>query len=67
MTRKDYKLIAKAISDATAQLLPKQRDLDAVAGFRINVVYNLTKALQADNPRFNEYVFRTACYDWKVK
>lgn len=64
MTRKDYELIAKAISKATRI----EKDEDAT-GKVVSYLYtdwtglvaDLGEALKKDNPRFNEYIFFDAC------
>lgn len=54
MTRKDYKLIAKAFNDMSKAV----RLEDTVA---LQIIEMLADDLQADNPRFNRNMFLTAC------
>lgn len=70
MTRKDYVLIAKAISDALDTLddAPNAVELmeDAQASISI-LIDQLAKALATDNPRFDADRFRLACKTGREK
>lgn len=65
MTRKDYILIAKAITDTQKRINEHHADLvgtrlDMLKGVR-KAAAHLADALAADNPRFDSTVFLTAC------
>ena len=70
MTRKDYILIAKAISDALDRIddAPNAIELaeDAHASIGI-IIEQLAKALATDNPRFQADRFRLACKTGREK
>jgi len=55
MTRKDYKLIAEAISAA-----------DLSDATQAKVVWQLSKRLVIDNPRFDRELFAKACEPKRV-
>ena len=64
MTKKDYQLIAEAISNARSFLndgyygLPEPAERKAV---RFAIYRDLADSLAADNPRFDRVKFRAAC------
>lgn len=64
MTRKDYELIARAISSATDEI-ESSADSDAFKGgmryMRSRIISTLCSAMSADNPAFDESKFRAAC------
>lgn len=55
MTRKDYVLIAQAISDQQHWLTAEERQ--PITG----LIYTLASALARDNPRFDRSKFIAAC------
>ena len=65
MTKKDYKLIAKALKTAraTAQcdILGNEKQMQASQDTMAIVIGELIVNLEADNPRFDGDVFRQAC------
>lgn len=56
MTRKDYELIAKVLSDADNGAVSEQ----ARYGVR-QVVFNLCDAFERENPSFNPAMWLAAC------
>ena len=58
MTKKDYCLIANVISD-------QQVDCDIERDLLRNLVIDLSEWLKADNPSFDEEVFKEAC-GWPI-
>jgi len=57
MTRKDYEIIAKAITEAFAWEIGKKEGEHAIS----RVAHILANSLRNDNPRFNEDKFLKAC------
>lgn len=65
MTRKDYVLIAQAIKTAKGRVqnnsfTPEMDKIDQLAGITYTEEV-VAKALQSDNPLFNEEKFHEAC------
>jgi urease gamma subunit len=58
MTRKDYELIADAISGTIAEYARQGED---VADVMRELAENLATELETDNPRFDREKFRKAC------
>jgi hypothetical protein len=58
MTKKDYELIAAAISGTIAEAARRGED---VADIFYDLAENLATGLETDNPRFNRETFRKAC------
>lgn len=58
MTRKDYELIADAISGT---ILEYARQGEDVADVMRELAENLATELEMDNPRFDREKFRKAC------
>ena len=56
MTKKDYELIAKAIKNATADLI-----ISANTETTDNIVWGLALELEKENPKFNRNKFVKAC------
>ena len=56
MTRKDYRMIAKAISNSTLQLMKTHI-------LKSELVYKLCDELKKDNNRFDRDRFINACYN----
>ena len=62
MTRKDYKVIANALHPIATNPLLTRNESNAVE----NAVIALAKALQAENPRFDEMRFHDAVYAERI-
>jgi hypothetical protein len=58
MTRKDYELIADAISGTIAEYARQGEDISEVMR---ELAENLATGLESENPRFNRELFRKAC------
>ena len=64
MTRKDFRLIAKAISEVNEDSYYNENkyiDSETVNKVLVHLVYALSDKIKLENPRFNEYDFFDAC------
>lgn len=60
MSRKDYKLIAGAISTASSKIKSSGEDITNSQVID-HIIYNLVNVLYQDNSRFNKDKFWDAC------
>lgn len=63
MSRKDYVVIAEAIARITKCIGPGSTPLGTIHALS----YDISMALRADNPRFNQARFLAACFSEDVR